>query len=392
MHFKVGMKQTLLKKLTRLNTVKKFYSCLPICVLVFSSQSQAQVNGTTYIERPLNKAKIQQNIKPNLDDQAQLKAKIRQENDTPETLKSKDSQVKLFFKNRDLKKSLNMERTQGPRTGGGGNSCALMISQNTLKLMSILESNEDIQGLSITEKKKVLSVIPLVNFYLTDKLSKDKQKKDAKNYPHEKAIVVTNYFCNRSLTEVSGRSMGLLLHEYLGVAEVDDSTYSISGNFLETYSRISAVNLNLQQYLVAEAEKDIKGETSCFHGELLKTDKEMAELYGGRYTSLTNPSVNIVNAGWQVSRNMDNSCSADNPNSAILTCSATDKDTYIATIDMSYADSGSAGSLSAVFKIEKSTTITKKVKGENRWFAEGKDLLKETTEQIITCKKINLPE
>lgn len=134
----------------------------------------------------------------------------------------------------NLKNFQRFLTTRGPRTGGGGNSCALSIHQNTEKLVSLLYEMPNL--LSESERKKLLSKISVAKFYLTESLSLDGQLKDAINYPDTNEIFISYKLCGLDLLEVQSRAMAILLHEYLGLAKTDDRQYQISGAFLQNYA------------------------------------------------------------------------------------------------------------------------------------------------------------
>lgn len=122
---------------------------------------------------------------------------------------------------------------EGPRSGGGGNSCALSIHQNTEKLISLLADMPNL--LTKNQKDTLLFKISEAKFYIADSLSLDGQLKDAINYPNTNEIFITNRLCGLDLLEVQSRAMAILLHEYLGLARIDDREYQISGAFLQNY-------------------------------------------------------------------------------------------------------------------------------------------------------------
>jgi hypothetical protein len=122
---------------------------------------------------------------------------------------------------------------KGPRTVGGGNSCAMSIKANTKKLVSYLRSDRFAGMVDLEELQKV---IDSTRFYMQDVIIKDGQNKDALNFPDERKIIVSNQVCAGTLSKVNGKAMSLLLHEYLGLAGYDDGDYRISGKFLDIYN------------------------------------------------------------------------------------------------------------------------------------------------------------
>ncbi|MFV8256326.1 hypothetical protein ACNQKP_00900 [Bdellovibrio bacteriovorus] len=139
---------------------------------------------------------------------------------------------------KNLKDFQTFLKTQGPRTGGGGNSCALSIHQNTEKLVSLLSEMPTL--LSEGQRAFLLHKISVAKFYLSEDLTLDGQTKDAINYPETNEIYLSNKLCGLDLLEVQSRAMAILLHEYLGLANFDDRRYQISGAFLQNYSTFNA--------------------------------------------------------------------------------------------------------------------------------------------------------
>jgi hypothetical protein len=152
-----------------------------------------------------------------------------------EPAKSKTQTPKFILDNATIKKMKEfINSPDGPRTGGGGNSCSLSIYQNTIKLDGLLKASNNL--LSPDELSLLLSKIEVAKFYIGYNLSIDGQSKDAINYPDTNQIVVSDKFCNIDMNDVSGRSMSILLHEYLGLAKINDKKYQISGAFLQNYT------------------------------------------------------------------------------------------------------------------------------------------------------------
>ncbi|WP_413585568.1 hypothetical protein [Bdellovibrio sp. HCB274] len=136
--------------------------------------------------------------------------------------------------NRKLKDMDALSKVEGPRTGGGGNSCALSITQNTEKMISMLSAMPNL--LSEEQKTILLLKISEAKFYVAETLTLDGEMKDAINYPDTKEIFVSNRLCGLDLIEVHSRAMAILLHEYLGLARIDDRRYQISGAFLQNFA------------------------------------------------------------------------------------------------------------------------------------------------------------
>ena len=154
-------------------------------------------------------------------------------------------QRSLILENGQILGDKKVNKPQGPRTGGGGNSCALSIVQNTDKLRTLLYSFTDI--LTEDQRYSLFEKMENAKFYLASDLMIDGQSKDAINYPVEQEILLTPRICRYTFADVNGQAMALLLHEYLGLAEIDDTRYLISGQFLEAYTEYASTTVLLQE-------------------------------------------------------------------------------------------------------------------------------------------------
>lgn len=152
-----------------------------------------------------------------------------------DAVKTKIQTPKFILDNATIKSLQEATKpTNGPRTGGGGNSCALSIHQNTVKLVGLLKASAGL--LSPEQLSLLLRKIEVAKFYVGENLMIDGQTKDAINYPDTNQIVVSDKFCNIDMNDVSAKAMSLLLHEYLGLAKINDKKYQISGAFLQNYT------------------------------------------------------------------------------------------------------------------------------------------------------------
>lgn len=185
---------------------------------------------------------------------------------------------KLILDNKQQFQNLLKSHPQGPKTGGGGNSCALAIVQSTRK---ILESNDILKKL-IPESQIILlqQSIASAKFYISQNLELNGQLKDAINYPNEKTILVSEHFCKQDLNEVSNRTISLVLHEYLGLASIDDSQYQISEKYLDFINLKKNSDLYLSNTLENQADLDLNGKPSCFNGSLRKHRDALSKKYG----------------------------------------------------------------------------------------------------------------
>lgn len=333
-----------------------FYSCMATIGFLLPSLTHAQVAQKPKLQPSLPRLEISQ----------------------PRDLRMQKEELILI--NKDLKKNLGLLRPQGPRTGGGGNSCALAIAKNTQTLEKQLEAfGSDI--MTYDSLPKLATAIAEASFFVSKSLIKDGQSKDAMNFPHENKIVLTEHFCRYEMTEVSARAMSLLLHEYLGLAGIDDRQYQISGRFLEMYSEIVNQRSEIQYYLQKEAEKDLAGTASCFKGEVKKKSLEMEESYGGRYQP--DVTIDTANAGYSVYRFRAKYCSEASEGKR--TCDNTDSHSYLVTAQFTAATSGSAEAEAIAFNVRRDVRTVLVVKEDADYNPNEDEIISEKTTTTYTC-------
>lgn len=131
---------------------------------------------------------------------------------------------------------IKFEKREGPGSGGGGNSCALMIKENTRDLLKKLSEYAPLRSEEVYFKK-LLSSIRQAKFLLGENLYIEGKKVQAINYPDLNTIVVEPSFCEQMET-ISLKSMGILLHEYLGLARIDDTEFQISGDLIQKLNTV----------------------------------------------------------------------------------------------------------------------------------------------------------
>jgi hypothetical protein len=137
------------------------------------------------------------------------------------------SKVKLTNKTSTIKS----ETRQGPGSGGGGNTCALMLKQNAIELIERVQAYPPFQSDNIAEILK--ANIQAAQFFPGDHLEIAGKDVEAINYPTKKIIVIEQSFCDKVIT-FSTASLGITLHEYLGLAGIADESYQISGPFVNS--------------------------------------------------------------------------------------------------------------------------------------------------------------
>ncbi|WP_413576504.1 hypothetical protein ACLVWU_00500 [Bdellovibrio sp. HCB290] len=169
---------------------------------------------------------------------SQLKTPDVRRNDGKVRARQEGSLILDNAQSKNLKDFQKFSKTEGPRTGGGGNSCALSIYQNTEKLVSLIHEMPTLLNGQL--RGYLLHKISVAKFYISENLILDGQVKDAINYPDTNEIYLSNRLCGLDLLEVQGRAMAILLHEYLGLANIDDRRYQVSGAFLQNYSTYRA--------------------------------------------------------------------------------------------------------------------------------------------------------
>jgi hypothetical protein len=136
----------------------------------------------------------------------------------------------------DLKlQHIQVQQKMGPGSGSGGDSCALMILANTKALLSKI-NDEAIFGNSTEIPKRLEDAIKNSEILFAPELDVEGSTVEVINYPHEKQLLISERFCQR-INEVSVRSMGLLLHEYLGLAETEDRKFEISSGFVNELNK-----------------------------------------------------------------------------------------------------------------------------------------------------------
>lgn len=128
-------------------------------------------------------------------------------------------------------KTIQSETRQGPGSGGGGNTCALMLKQNAIELIERIQSYPPFQTNGIADL--LISNIKAAQFLPGDKLQIAGKDVEAINYPTKKIIEIEQGFCDKVVT-FSTASLGITLHEYLGLAGLADEEYQVSGPFISS--------------------------------------------------------------------------------------------------------------------------------------------------------------
>jgi len=115
----------------------------------------------------------------------------------------------------------------GPGSSGGGNICALNISTAT---NFIADYADKIPFQDAEQREHFLNTLSSVRFLHGENLEVRGQSVDAINYPAAGVIVINEKVCAQ-LGAGIGSGYALLVHEYSGVAGIDDRNYQVSGIF-----------------------------------------------------------------------------------------------------------------------------------------------------------------
>jgi hypothetical protein len=123
----------------------------------------------------------------------------------------------------------NVDKAYGPGSSGGGGICAFGITAGS---DFILDNLQAIPFKTQKQRDQFVRKIGSVRFLQGANLEVRGQSVNALNYPSASVIVLDNKACDHlEAGKVAGYSF--LLHEYLGVAGIDDTTYQISNSFTE---------------------------------------------------------------------------------------------------------------------------------------------------------------
>lgn len=147
----------------------------------------------------------------------------------------------LDNKNIDFKKNnytppkrFDVTKTDGPGSGGGGNACAMGIVKLTKEILGqgFWQAN-----LGQDQEQALKNAIQNAIFVQGDNLPAVRgEKKNAINFPDRKLIVVDSKACD-VITAGGTPGYSLLIHEYMGLAGIDDRDYSASLSFIESLYR-----------------------------------------------------------------------------------------------------------------------------------------------------------
>lgn len=150
--------------------------------------------------------------------------------------------------------SIDLDKMFGPGSGGGGNMCALNLTRAS---NFFLENLDKVPNLSKSQKGLLADKISSVIFIQGANLELRGQAVNAINYKAYNTIVVDEKFC-ASLEEETATAYSTLLHEYLGVAGIDDTSFQISGPFTRGLNDLIANTPNEKRMMRAAIKEFLK--------------------------------------------------------------------------------------------------------------------------------------
>ena len=165
--------------------------------------------------------------------------------------------------------AIQAETRQGPGSGGGGNSCALMLKQNAIELIERVKAYPPFQKDGIADL--LLANIPAAQFIPGENLEIAGKDVEAINYPTKKIIQIEHGFCDK-ISTFSIDSLGIALHEYLGLAGLDDDGYSVSSPFVDSIYIVERNKTSTSPYF---ADHQINNLRTKFEKSDLLTDDEL---------------------------------------------------------------------------------------------------------------------
>ncbi len=256
----------------------------------------------------------------------------------------------------------NQNAPNGPRTGGGGDSCALAVTQIQKVLMKVLPNLNLLNELEIKQLKSKLESTQYFVSQADGDIVFGKEKRQAVNFPETNKIIFSKNFCKSELLEVTNKSMSLLFHEYLGLIEKNDKTYSISGSFFEKMSQQTLAKAVLKERIMNEIKKDMKKQKSCFDNAVYEKSKDLSEGYGAHFIPENLPEIDIIETSSVNYRdfgkniiegyNKDWSKAPDKDEADIIRWGHSSSHTYAVAIKYNFATSGSIESASILFSVE----------------------------------------
>jgi len=179
--------------------------------------------------------------------------------DTSKPLEVKNLPLILDAKNlkidklRDVRiENLDLKQALGPGSSGGGNICAFNI---TAASAFIVKNIEAVPFTSKSQRNEFIKKINKLRFYLGANLEVRGQSVNAINYPLAGAIVMDEKACEYlDSNKIGGPSF--LLHELLGAAGIDDTTYQVSSSFAKSVEKYSVDAIYGTNLVICRGEND----------------------------------------------------------------------------------------------------------------------------------------
>ncbi|MBO9667851.1 MAG: hypothetical protein J7501_13695, partial [Bdellovibrio sp.] len=140
---------------------------------------------------------------------------------------------KINFKSDSLPGKFEVSKQFGPGSGGGGNTCAMSIVKLTKDLVY---QGHWRASLNRDQEIALQSAIRNATFVQGENLPLLRgETKNAINFPDYKLIVVDKTACDL-ITAGGEQGYSILIHEYMGLAGIDDRDYNTSLNFVGSFA------------------------------------------------------------------------------------------------------------------------------------------------------------
>jgi len=178
--------------------------------------------------------------------------------------------------------SFNLDKVYGPGSSGGGGLCAFNITSATAFIVKHLDK---IPFANKNQRNQFLAKVTSVRFLQGANLEVRGQSVNAINVPSANSIVLDEIACD-AIEGGGSAGYSLLLHEYLGVANIDDTTYQVSNAF----AAATKTELNDGTCETAKCMKK-KAELKLYRVSLQKLENDLA--FGGRAIMVVGESADL---------------------------------------------------------------------------------------------------
>jgi len=163
--------------------------------------------------------------------------------------------------------SFNLDKAFGPGSSGGGNICAFNITSASA---FIVKNIDKIPFANKNQRNQFLAKMTSVRFLQGANLEVRGQSVNAINVPSANVIVLDEKACE-AIGDGGSAGYSLLLHEYLGVASIDDMTYQVSNAFAAATQK----EMNVGTCETAHCIK-LKAELKLYRVSLEKLENDLA--------------------------------------------------------------------------------------------------------------------